>query len=265
MSPKTRDDFTPDVGGFLDGMNGDITEAKFEIASGDYADRIIAGGGDAKPGVMLTLTVVSPELERPLDQSFSVGSSDLWDIAADGRSITHTKNPDKHMFRKGSRAWALVEAMMTAVGDGKLEKGQDFFIGRDSYMTQAEFYEKLSFYWETQSLPTVGGQKTNVPLPAKYLGEAKSGSGGGAKAGTVEDTTDLDLHVVANASGKTITELKTWAIKDEKIKTNNAYKTLIVSGKKLKELEESGMLILGEDKKYSISDDAKALVEATSA
>lgn len=251
MTPKTRDDFIPEVGGFLDGVSGDIVEATFEIASGEYADRVMAeGGGKAKPGVMLKLTIESPELERPTEQSFSVGAADLWEIAGDGKSITNVKNADKHIFRKGSRAWSLVEAMMAAVGEGKLEKGQDFFIGRDTYMTQATFYEGLGFYWEVKQLPKVDPTRppSNVPLPVKFLGKT---TGGTKTAAPEVDTADLDLLVVANATGKTVTELKTWAIKDPTIKGNATYKAEIVSGKKLKELENAGQLTMGADKKYA--------------
>ena len=156
------------------------------------------------------------------------------------------------MFRKGSRAGALVEAMMTAVGGGVLGKGQDFFINRNCYMTEAKFFEGLNFYWETKSLPTAakGGTPRDVPLPVKFLGEVKGGAAAPAGAQAV-DTTVLDAMVMANASGKTQQQVKTWAVKDPDIKANKEYMTSVVNGKKLTELENGGQLTLGADGKYA--------------
>lgn len=249
---KTRDDYVLDSGGFLDQMDGAIAEAIFEIASGKYADTMIAGDPNAKAGVMLRLTINSPDVERPISQFYSVGSEDQWAISEDGRSVTNVKNADKHMFRKNSRAGSLVEAMMTAVGGGELAKGQDWFIGRDVYMTDAKFFENLNFYWENQKLPMVKeGETRDVPLPAKFLGEVKGGGKAGAPGTAPEDTTELDLLVVANASGKTMPELKTWAIKEPTIKANKAFMQAVVSGKQLKKLEDEGLLTLGADGKYA--------------
>jgi len=244
---KTRADFMPEVGGFLDNVDGDIVDTEFAIATGDYADKVMMGGGDAKPPVVIRLTIESPELERPAVQSFSVGSQDLWNIASDGKSIENVKNPDRHLFRKGSRAWTLVEAMMTAVGDGNLDKGQDFFIKKDVYMTEAKFYTGLSFHWAAKTLDTVGGGKTNTPLPEKFLGEAKPAKGKAAPViETVEDEA-LDAIIVANASGKTDRELKSFAVRSPEIKKDDAYMKAVVSGKKLKQLEYAGLLTKDPD------------------
>jgi len=244
--PKTREDFQPDVGAFLDNVSGDIVDAEFDIATGDYADKVMMGDASAKPPVVVKLTIESPEMERPVTQSYSVGSQEIWKILDNGKAIQNMKNPDRHLFRKGSRAWALVEAMMTTVGDGNLEKGQDFFIKRDTYMTQSDFYTGLSFHWATKSLETVAGGKTNTPLPEKFLGEAKPVVKTKEKAAVVEDE-ELDALIVANATDKTDRELKSFAVRNPEIKKNNIYMKAIVSGKKLKQLEDAGLLTKDPD------------------
>ena len=258
MTPKTREDFMPDVGAFLDNVNGDIVDAEFMVAGGDYADKVMMGGSDAKPPVVIALTIESPELEKPAIQSYSVGSQDLWEIAEDGKSIKNVKNPDKHGFRKGSRAFSLAEAIMTAVGNGSIEKGQDFFIKRDVYMTEAKFYEGLSFHWAGTQLKMIDGTiaKNSTPLPEKFLGEAKEvkpavkGKAPGKVVETVEDEA-LDAIIIANASDKTERDLKSFAVRNADIKANDAYMKAIVSGKKLKQLEDAGHLTLDPDtKKY---------------
>lgn len=244
---KTRDDFQADVGAFLDGVSGDVVDTEFDIASGDYADKVMMGGADVQPPVVVKLTIASPELERPAVQSFSVGSQDIWEILDNGKRIQNTKNPDRHLFRKGSRAWSLVEAMMTAVGEGKIEKGQEFFIKRDKYMTEADFYTGLSWDWAAKPLPTVGGGTTNTPLPVKFLGEAKAMAGKAvAPVAEVEDEA-LDAIIIAEAIDKTDRELKSFAVRNPNIKKNDAYMKAIVSGKKLKELEEAGKLTKDPD------------------
>ena len=242
---KTREDFQPDVGGFLDDVDGDITDASFGVASGDYADKVMLGRADAQPPVIIRLTIESPDLESPALQSYSVGSQDIWEIQGAGKSIKNTKNPDKHVFRKGSRAWALVEAIMTAVGDGNLDKGQGLLIKRDKYMTEADFYIGLSFHWAVKSLETVSGGKTNTPLPEKFLGEAK-GKAAPAQKIEIEDTS-LDAIIIENATDKTEKELKVFAIRNPDIKKNEAYMKAVISGKKLKQLEEEGKLMKDPD------------------
>jgi len=250
MTPKTREDFMPDVGGFLDNMSGDIVDVTFELASGKYADQVMSGGGSAKPPVMMKLTIEAPDLERPAEQSYSIGSSEVWDIAADGKSVTGAKNPDRKSFRKGSSGWTLVEAMITAAGDGDFDKGQDFFIKRDAYMTEAKFYEGTSWHWATREITyNIGDKviKSNPPLPEKLLGTA----GSAASAAEAEDTTALDLVIVELAIGKTEMELKKAAIQNPEIKANSKYLQGVVSGKKIKELEGNGLLTKDGSGKYA--------------
>ena len=242
--PKSREDFLPDAGGFLDNVDGAIVDAMFAIASGDYADKVMLGKADAKPPVVLTLTVESPDLERPANQSYSVGSQDIWDIIDGGKAIVNKKSPDKHTFRKGSRATALVEAMATVLGGGDMEKGQEVFVKRDHYMTEAVFYTGFNFHWASKQLETVGGKKTSVPLPETYLGAAEPAKGKVTKAsaGPAVENDELDQILIDNSPGKDDRGLKSFAVRDASIKADEAYMKAVVSGKKLKELEEAGKL-----------------------
>ena len=249
--PKSREDFIADIGGFLDNVDGDIVDATFEIAGGKYADQVMMGGSDAKPPVVITLTVESPDLERPATQSYSVGSPDIWEIVDGGKSIIN-KNPDKHSFRKGSMAWHLVEAMMAANGDGDLDKGQEFFVKRDRYMTESDFYTALSYHWAVTEIKTEIAKDRVVisrpPLPDKFLGETTSKKGKDGKAGATSVAIDeLDLILIANATGKTDKELKSFAVRNADIKANDAYVKAVISGKKLKELEDTGELTKDPD------------------
>lgn len=248
--PKTREDYMPDVGAFLDDVDGDITDTEFHIATGDYADKILMGGGDAKPSLGVTLTIESPELERPASQFYSIGSADLWEIADDGKSITNTKNPGRHSFRKGSIAWVLVEAMFLAAGDGDISKGQDIIgINRDKYMTQADFYTGTSWHWVAKPITSNIAGKTvssNPRVPEKFLGETKPAGKEAAPVAEVKDE-NLDAIIIEKATGKTERELKSFAVRNSDIKANDAYMKAIVSGKKLKELEDAGLLTKDPD------------------
>jgi len=265
--PKSREDFQPDVGGFLDGVSGEIVDAMFDIASGDYADKVMLGGADAKPPVVLTLTVNSPDRVDPVTQSWSVGSQDIWEIINGGKAIQNIKNPDKHSFRSGSRAMSLVEALMTVAGDGDLEKGQDIIIQRNHYMTEAAFYIGFNVTWATQLLATVqGGTPKPVPLPESLISiaSAKAATKPGVKTAVkpavkaaaaaapeaeASDTADLDQVLVDNASGKSEKELKSFAVRNATIKANDVYMKAVVSGKKLRELEAVGTLTMDPESK----------------
>ena len=245
---KTREDYTPDVGGFLDGVDAEITDAIFEIASGRYADAVMEGGSDAQLPVVLTLTIESSGMERPAIQSYSVGGQDVWEIADGGKSITNAKNPDKQVFRSGSIAAELVMSIARSLGDGDVGKGQDAFIKREIPMTEADFYLGLgTFYWEVKPITRKIGTRdvtSRPPLPVKFLGVGAAKAPGKASGKptltpTVEDEA-LDKILIANASGKTERDLKSFAVRN--IKDNDVYMKTVVSGTKLKELEDAGKL-----------------------
>jgi len=241
---KTKEDFLPDIGGFLDGVAGDIVEAVFDIAGGEYADKVLLGGGASKPPVVLTLTIESSELKEPATQSFSVGSQDIWEVVDNGKRIENIKNPDKHTFRDGSIAMELVKAMAASMGAGDIEKGQNMFVTRDHFMTESEFYTGLSFDWEVRSITRKIGNKevtSKPPLPINFLGETAT-KGATVKGKGVESNDVLDQVLVDNAGGKTDRELKSFAVRQETIKANDPYMKSIVSGNRLKELENAGKL-----------------------
>lgn len=239
--PLTKADLTLDIGGFLDKVPGDVVEATFEIASGKYADQVMLGGKDSKPPLVLTLTIESPELEKPAQQSFSVGNAELWEIIDGGKAVINIKDGDKHRFRQGSMAGTLVEYMMKAVGDGDMDKGQSFFIERGHFMTSADFYTGLAWQWEVQEIKRdIGGREvtSRPPLPMKYLGASSSGVASAPAA----DFDELDALLIANASGKDEKDLRSWAVRNQAIKANTPYMTMIVNGSRVKELEAKGDL-----------------------
>jgi len=253
--PKTRDDFLPDFGGFLDGVPGDIIDANFAVASGDYADKAMATGTTDDLPIMLQLTIESPNLDKPAIQGFSIGKQEQWEIQDNGKTLVNKKNPDKHTFRDSSMAMALVKAMAEAMGNGNIEKGQDMFAKRDHYMTEAAFYTGLSFDWEVKVITRdIGGKQvtSKPPLPVNFLGETAvktASKPAEAPAGnkTVANTGDLDKILISNSAGKTEKELKAFAVKDTAIKSDKDYLKAVISGAKLKELEEAGSLIKDPD------------------
>ena len=247
--PKTAQDYLPDIGGFLDGQDGDITDALFVVASGAYADKSMVSKPGTKPSIVLMIKVSSTGADKPVEQSYSVGSQDIWEIVNDGKSIQNTKNPDRHSFRDGSVAYALVKAILTTLGSGDIDKGQLVAAKRDFWMTEAGFYTGLNFAWKNQKLTWVINGVTvesNPPLPDRFLGETASAKKAGpAKAAApAADTSELDAIVIENASGMTESKLKAFAVKNETIKANGDYLRAIVNGKGLRALEASGLLTM---------------------
>ena len=254
--PKTKEDFQPDTsGGFLDGSDGDIVAAEFVEASEDYAKKMATGGASEAPAIGLNLTIESPDLQQPLEQWFSIGSGDVWEIKDGGKEIVNTKHPDRHSFRGGKRPCrgsSLVEAMAKAIGDGNVDKGQEFFIKRDRYMTEKGFYVGLSFDWGRFTLPTAKeGTTSDVPLPVAFLGEASGGKP--AKAEATVDTEAIEKLVIDIVQGKTEREVKSELIRKHKNDIPEAYMKELVSGNGLKKLEEEGKITKdaeGADGKY---------------
>ena len=142
---------------------------------------------------------------------------------------------------------SLVGAMATAIGNGNIEKGQEAFVKRDKYMTDSAFYTGFSFHWAVQTLGTVGESTSDVPLPDKFLGETTVRGKRTAAVAASTDNPELDMILIENAAGKTDRELKSFAVKNEEIKANTPYLTAVVSGKKLKEMENAGTLTKDPD------------------
>lgn len=275
---KTREDFMGDKGGFLDGVRGKIVDAIFEIASGDYADRVAAGDEKSKPPVVLTLTVESDELEKPAKQGYSVGGQDIWDIQEDGATIVNKKNPEKHIFRDGSTAHTLVESLAIAIGaNGRaatkeddteklIEEGQKAFIKRDYYVTDRRFFLGWDVTWATKLIErTIGDKnvKSRPPVPVIFHGvaDAKAGATGTKKSAPAAakqeelDPNDAELDQllidhVAETPGLDARALKSWAVRQPAIKANTDYMNKITSGVKTKQLEDTEKLIKDADGKY---------------
>lgn len=247
MPKLTREHFTTDTSGLLDDFDGVITGGYFGVKK-EYADKV-AG---TEPPVMHLLVIETAELEKPIEQGYSVGSAKGWQVADGGSRVVSAKNPDLHVFHYLSRAGMLFDRICTLVGEGDKVKGQDFFIGRGHMMTDGDIYMGLNFHWKRESMKTVEeGKTSDVLLPAVYLGEAKGGSVAGVT--TVEEDAALDAIVVEIATGKTERELKIVAMKHKVLGEKDkhiAYMRTLVSGPKLADLERDGKLTKGPDGKY---------------
>jgi len=253
--PKTKDDFQPDTsGGFLDDADGDIIDAEFTEASGDYLKKMAMAEGSAKATpIGINLTIESPDLERPIEQWYSIGADDVWEIKNGGKEVVNIKHPDRHSFRGGKkpcRGMSLVEAMATAIGGGNVDKGQEFFIKRDKFMTEADFFVGLSFHWDRVALANVGEGTSDVPLPTSFLGEATKGKSKVKDAESADVTEDIEKLVSDAAVGLTERELKSKLIREFKDKIPETVMRDLVSGDGLKKLEDAGKLTLDQDKKY---------------
>lgn len=251
---KTREDYEPEVTGFLDDVDGAIVDAYFEPnPRPEYQQK--AGMG---PG--LTIIVDTPSLDRPYEQWYSVGPEDHWKIGKDGQEVVNIKKPDKHQFNKQSRAWDFVDAVVATLGEGDMAKGQDVLIKRDKFMTEAPLYVGLNFHWRRKPLPTVGGGTTEVPLPVTYLGEVAPGKRESPKAATAvrADTSEIDNVIAEMASGKTVTELKKAVMVakregkfgDKPFVPDDAYIRDLISGKRLEELENEAKIVKDAEGKY---------------
>ena len=240
MTIKTREDFEPEVTGFLEDSDGAIVDAYFgPNTNPEYQAKAGTGG----MGIMLTID--SPDLQRPLEQWYSIGAEDNWSLSKDGLEVTKVKKPESHLFNKNSRGWVLVESMIAAIGAGDRAKGQDFMVKRDFYMTQAGFYKGLNFHWATKSVPVVGKPNVDVPMPVVFLGEITGGV-----IATSASTDDLDQVVVDLAAGLDDRGLKQAAMKNVALKADNNYMRELVSGPKISELEKAGKLTRGPDGKF---------------
>jgi hypothetical protein len=143
----------------------------------------------------------------------------------------------------------LVKAMALALGDGDMEKGQEEFVKRNMYMTEAAFYTGLSYDWEIKVVTREINGKTvtsKPPLPVRLLGTtaatAKKNGKSTKSSGSGVTNDALDKIIIDNAAGKTDRELKSFAVRQDAIKDNDAYMKAIVSGKRLQELENEGKL-----------------------
>ena len=238
---KTRGDYELETGLF-GGGEAAIVDAYFEPNPRIEYQQV--AGSD--PG--LTLILQSTELENPIEQWYSCGGKKQWQVGRGGSEINSAVNPDSHRFNMNSKAGILVTRMFEAIGGGDKAKGQDFFLKRDRYMTEAEFYTGLNFVWEQKSTSyNIDGQikEGTLIVPAKYLGEVAPGKKEAAVAEA--PTGDLDTIVIGMVSGLTEREVKMAAMKVKALKENDAYMKELISGSKLKNLEDAGRITPGPE------------------
>lgn len=236
MSKVTRDDMALESG-LADDIDAAIAEAYFEVKA-EYA----AKSGTSDP--MLMLRLESPDLDQPMEQGWSCGGAKQWEITKGGKEIISAVKPEGHQYNVNARAGKLVARMFELVGGGDKTKGQDFFLKRDKYMTQGEFYENLSFHWKREGMATVSGGTSQVLMPNAFLGEAKS-----TKAAKKEEANpELIEKFIALANGKTLKELKISAIKEFKGPEYSTFIKTVLNGELIEELEAQDKIAEVDDK-----------------
>ena len=251
MCPKktTMEDFEPDVSGFFDDFDSPVIKARFGEPPANYKAK--AEG----IGIHLTFdqkfTPSDGSGERNVEQFYSIGRPEFWEIKDGGKEVVNTKNPDKHAFNQNTSAWSLIEKMIIHVGDGDIKKGSEIFSKRDHYMTEAAFYLGLNYHWKQQKVLAYRGEKerkeVDMLLPEKFLGEVKPGSVG---APAVESS-ELDDKLVELAHGKDAKEIKQAVIKSKDFKGQTAYIREVINGTKIKNLEDAGLIMMDDEtKKY---------------
>ena len=238
MAKLKSDDLVLDSG-LADDFDGAIVDAWFDIRP-DYA--VAAGSQDP----MLILAIESPDLGQTIEQAYSIGGAKQWQATKGGKEVVSGKNPDTHKFNMSSRAGTLVDRMFQTVGGGDKAKGQVFFLKRDHYMTEAEFYTG-NYHWKRESMKTVGGESRDVLLPVVYLGESKAAVKPVATTGAIDE--DI-TRIQALAEGKTERELKQAILKDETLKGKQDLLNLIFNKGLLTTLEQQAKLAKTPEGKY---------------
>lgn len=220
--------------GLADDVDMSISDSYF----GEPPEAYVLKSGSTEPWLYLDLD--GSELPQPITQGYSCGTG--WEIGKGGKELTSKTNPNKHRFNMNSRAGSLVNRMFETVGQGNKKVGQEFFLARKHYMTEAAFYPGLSFHMKRESLPIPGGGTSDSMLPSAFLGEGASV----ATASTAAAVSDEALVALkALAKGKDETELKQAIIKDEVLGKDSALMVEIFNKGLL-----GKVLTVGEDGKY---------------
>ena len=236
--PKVKQEDLDTETGLADDFDAAITDAWFDVPRAEYAAR----SGTKDP--MLMLHLEGPDLEKPIDQPFSIGAAKQWQLTRNGKEVVSGKNPDAHSFTKGSRGGDLVDRMLTLVGGGDKAKGQKFFLGRDRYMTESEFYSGLNFHWKREEKSTVGGEKRDVLMPVVFHGEAT----GAAKAPTAAPSDEKVAKIIELAEGKTDRELRQAVL--NAFKGDDAFLNEVFTKDLVGKLVEQGKLTKGPGGKF---------------
>jgi hypothetical protein len=253
VSPKTYEDFELESG-LPDDFDGAITDAYFGEAPGDYSKKL-SPGTSADAGLYLVITDKDSDVGALKPQWFTCGSKG-WEVKEGGKELVSSKRPDSKNFNMSSSGGILVKAMFETAGNGDLKKGQEFFIKRDRYMTQAEFYIGTNWHWMRVDRTLPDKTVSKILVPTKFLGEVRVSAGGKTVAPvTTVNTEDLDLIVIMAVGAKgTIAEkeLKQDCMKDATLRANSDYMRALISGPKLQELVNSGKLIKSPKGEYSM-------------
>lgn len=114
-------------------------------------------GGDA---LLFTAMLVDEEGEDVRTIGYSIGRD--WEANDDGSEVEH---PTKTRFIKSTRYGGFIERAK--------ELGADEVLAQRGPPTEAVVWEGLGFYWDNESLPTVGGENKDTLMPKKFLGEVE--------------------------------------------------------------------------------------------
>jgi hypothetical protein len=258
---KTREDFETINSGLFDDFDGKTIGSRFGNPTGKYSENLTS---EAEPGLYLTFE--NPEAEKPIEQFFTIGKG--WKIINDGKAVENIAKPELHGFNKSSKAAKIVDHLAKVIGNGDAEKGKEFYITRDFYMTQAEFYLGWNAHWKNEeSKMTVEGSEKIIKtlLPIKWYGEVKSGqtappaqqtqsgtqvpppAGSSTSNAPSGNVTTLDEMVIKLTGGKDEKGVKLAALGNKELKEavakiNPGYMKDLVSGVVLKRLESEGKL-----------------------
>ena len=236
--PKTLHDYELSFG-LVSDFDGEITAAEFGV-NANYAE---AAGKDI-PG--LTITIDSPDLGQEMSQFYSIGDPEKWEISDDGTEVTFTPKPDAHRFNMNSRGGQLVSAMFESAGGGDKKKGQEFFLKRDFWMTQAGFFVGTNWHWERVEMKNPlqpDRAPSSVLVPVALLSETKK-TGSKVKGGA--DDADI-ARIIELAEGKTERELKQAVVNEFKGKP---IVNEVLNKGLIKKLVDSAKLALGPDGKF---------------
>jgi len=242
MRPEDFD--TP--AGFADDFDAEIVDAWFASPKTEYQEKVEGGANDP----VLNLKLEGPDLDKPIDQFWSIGAKRLWQVTRDGKEIVSGKNADIRNFVSTSRAGELVNRILALAGGGDRAKGVEIIQARGYYMTEAEFYIGINAHWEQVEMTTVSGEKRDVLMPTALIsfGDGTSSATGSEPGGA--EFTDEEIGKLAElASGKTEQQLKQGIMRSE-LKGNKALLNAVFNKELLAQLEAAEKLTKGPDGAY---------------
>ena len=245
--------------GLPDDVEATIEDAYF----GDNKDYSRKAG---KKIEMLALVLKGPGLdEKNKTQWYSFGDSSKWSVRGGGTTLVNNNNPDTHAFNNKSRAGVLVERMFAAVGNGDAKKGQKFFVDRNFWMTESEFYTKLKFHWkriEQDTMADAEGKKDtkDVLFPDVFLGNEAEPAGNAAVKATEtkvespatvavgDDFDNLDKILITLIKvGISQEELRKEAIKHPTLRKNPKYIAALVKDNRIGNLIDKGSIVVDDE------------------